>query len=569
MIAALALLALALAGGCGGSSGGSAPAAKVYKIGELHSALASHLPAVFDEIRPFDGRSTDGAVMISLNGVTPAVFAEYGEVFKEAYDNGHAIILEHADAAEIAALLDTVGHEHAYYIPGGDGHVELFAVEKRNEGLCRWTTPHSGGGDGDTAEQNEETGLTRAQNFKDWLDSGVEDYNPSGAAAAQSSAARSAISASADGESKNITDISGALIDRLDFSPNYDQKTLIVTYTRYSCHSFSENRDYFYIEQKSSLNPQKGYSQYVKDRAFYPVEYHVEGFVKRYRFSNRLPGAPDGQTASLATSSPNTENGALSITSSVAYNVGGSVGLASTGPNLDLNAGVTIGKSYTVDVKDCTVTNESGAGIPSNADWGYEMAWPRMRQPVERDGVMRIWDAVPLSRTNFQPVNCWIWSVSDGYRQNTLEAKPAFKSEFTWTDGKSVKMQAEAEPRQSTINPPGAQSADITVPLPPLVAANTKEVTYPAGGGDTKTIEFYSQGEWKISSDQPWCTVDAASGGDAAKTPASVHVVVSRNDTGTFRTACLTISTREKEKGDSGKPRGVSKIKIFQSQYNN
>ena len=93
--------------------------------------------------------------------------------------------------------------------------------------------------------------------------------------------------------------------------------------------------------------------------------------------------------------------------------------------------------------------------------------------------------------------------------------------------------------------------------LPPLIASEKTQLDF-TRAGSFQTPTFMTGGDWRASSDQDWCTLQETSG-HRSSTPIPLHVTAAPNDTGSPRTAKITVTL------DGGK--GSLSFNVFQSQY--
>ena len=129
--------------------------------------------------------------------------------------------------------------------------------------------------------------------------------------------------------------------------------------------------------------------------------------------------------------------------------------------------------------------NSSDDGKAGHAEWIYRMADPSNGETHFYYSDLN--DAPLLARSNFQPVNRWIWEVE---RKGD---KAQFQSEFIWTNGKSegqvncawIKTEAAKHNNWET------RRVSFFVPLkmPPLTVVDKSELEFKKNGrnADRKT----------------------------------------------------------------------------------
>ena len=197
--------------------------------------------------------------------------------------------------------------------------------------------------------------------------------------------------------------------------------------------------------------------------------------------------------------------------------------------------------------------NSSDDGKAGHAEWIYRMADPR-------DGEVHFYysdlnDAPLLARSNFQPVNRWIWEV------DRKGDKAQFQSEFIWTNGKSegqvncawIKTEAAKHNNWET------RRVSFIVPLkmPPLTVVDKSELEFKKNG-ETQTVKLVSASDWEASSGAAWCEVTDTSGKKTDASGVTLHITADPNDSGANRETTVTIKAKDGS---------TCAIKVFQSQY--
>ena len=553
----LALFAALAGGGCGGSGSGSTAGAPGTLIGTPHGEMAQYLQEKLD--------SLGGVVLLSApNGLKAD--NEALALLRESFNQGQAVALLSADVGEVNVLLDALSVDIDF--PESNDHVELFAVRRRGSGTCFFVTHNDDevvsrdvtgrtitiiGAERDatgsvnvtpTAVENRNIIMedatvqrTRVQNFISW--------------AKETAAAEVKVSDS----SSNLRDLAEAYVWDIDAS--YQGQTFTIRYTLYSCHSFTNNMDYYFVTQSAQLNPSVLWKWIEKGHVSYPNIYlpEQEGHMRRYLFENYWGETPEG--VPLDSSSPQNANNVSTVTSGVSWNLGGSLGFNAQGPTGSLSTGATFSNSQSFSVSDCSINNMSGSGSKDMAKWEYTFANPANGSTDFYYTELK--DAPLLSRSNFQPVNQWVWTVPRSFTDKWDSLK--FKSQFTWTNGHS-----EGQLNCAWIKVEGAKHTDhfwrylgfwVPVKKPPLMAVSEGQLDF-AKAGESKSTTFVSAVDWTASASADWISVQETSGQVTDANGITLHITVSPNDSGANREGTVTLH---------GGNRGDQTIKVFQSQY--
>ena len=563
LLVGLALFAL-LAGGCGGSGGGSddGPVAqrKGDLVGTLHGELAEYLreelgldPAMAD--LDVDADDLADLVMLSEPGGVKASHPGLA-LLKEAFEGRRAVGLENVSEGEINVLLDELGMDISFRMPEGMEQIELFAA--RRVGGDNWWFVDGGG---EPAADEDDGGAARlrgrVREFVRWVKETKE-------AEADTSSKPSVFTSAANDD---ITKLAEADIWSIPFSDR--GQTFTIRYDMYSCHSFTDDSDYYYVTQSAQLNPsvrwhnEKGYVHGITTYAA-----HQWGHMRRYLFKNYWYDDP-GNAAPLVQSSPATANNTATITSGVSWSLGGSVGLSGslgadkTGPkgevgaNGSLSIGVSISSSRSVNVADCSVNDKCGSeGMARLAAWEYTFADPANgeRHSFWTD----LEDAPMLSRSNFQPVNQWIWTVPSAFSKKVKD----FKSEFTWTNGNSYGPFNEVwiEVIHATHEDDDWVYHGFWVPVkrPPLLAISAGQMQFEAKG-ESKALTLVSALDWTASSDSDWLEINQGSGKATGAGGWQLYITVDPNDSSANREGYVTLRSTDGTE--------TQKVKVFQSRY--
>lgn len=590
MFILFALFAAAvIGGGCGG--GDVAPARPTAHVnGVLHGELADAIYRNINIISSEEDTSDASGDMLMLSSQQFDGSAA-AELAAPALEEGRIVVLEHVNQDEINEFISALDGEQKELpiLSSSDDPdaedtasvAELFAMERRGghnfyyvmlnddnpaefseEAKTEYEYEIEGPEDDPTAVIQtefdivpEEPELTPAEeallhdsrvaDFVAWAQSG-----PSRLAALQSSGG-------AEGAMDDLKELAAA--DVWDYNASYDRQTFTIRYTVYSCHSFDHNKDYYLVSQSAQLNPSVKWKK-QGGHVSWPTIYTAkqEGQMRTYKLANNwIYQQEQGGAvipAKLVKSSPENANGSTSVTSGFSWNMGGSLGFSGLGGTGSLSGGVSFSESQSFSISDCTVENNSSDdGKAGHAEWIYRMADPSNGETHFYYSDLN--DAPLLARSNFQPVNRWIWEV------DRKGDKTQFQSEFIWTNGKSegqvncawIKTEAAKHNNWET------RRVSFFVPLkmPPLTVVDKSELEFKKNG-ETQTVKLVSASEWQASSNAEWCEVTEKSGGATGSSGVTLHITAAPNDGGANRETTVTI------KAEDG---STCTIKVFQSQY--
>lgn len=562
----LLLFSALLLGGCGGGSDSNEEARqeqKVYILGDPHGDLADNFQRAFSEVRVVSGDEkqdlSDGAVLLFLPE-GKAIGAGMATGLRSAFDAGQTTAIVHANETEINAFLAALGLEPSYAMDpdvasSDHPYEDFYAVRKASDGfLHTWIAANDEIAPTVLTPVSDDTPPTEAEE-EAFQDSRLARFTsamlqPDLPGAALASAERRTLLRAAGGDRAELTEVAAAEMKTWDFSI-YGQ-SFLVSSTVYSCHNFGDGSDYFLVKQTAMLNPS---GNYKRTEGHGTTVTHVKGYVVSYAFENNWPdGFGGGANVLLVRSEPKNANGVTTLTSGMQWNLGGNIGFQGKTPTGNLSGGVSFSSSESVTVEDCSV--ENGSASPK-ASWKYTFARPR--EGTKYWSWRNLHDACLLSRSNFQPVQYWIWKLAPTQREK-LEATPRFNSRFQWLNGYSYGAVGawwihESPEHKDWVR--DEKEVSVSLSLPPLIASEKTQLDF-TRAGSFQTPTFMTGGDWRASSDQDWCTLQETSG-HRSSTPIPLHVTAAPNDTGSPRTAKITVTL------DGGK--GSLSFNVFQSQY--
>ncbi|MDY0132418.1 MAG: BACON domain-containing carbohydrate-binding protein [Desulforegulaceae bacterium] len=564
----LVMFAIFSLSGCGSGDSAGIYTGKISYIGVSKGTLADKIEATFVNSVAYDGESTDAPIFIAESCIQSLKSTEQ-EGIRRTYANLKPIVLIHGNADQINTLLDILGLEQNYTLPEGlpenKDYAELFAIDREADGSVfiwsmyppgdgvmqpRATTPPTEAPTEplpDPVTDSDSEQFRRTEMLRNWIDnngnrltSKLEGYRQD---------AIQALVVATD-TTAELTQIVPAFVYEKNFSNGGNHYTLY--YYIYSCHSFNEadarDYDWFYVRQEGMFNASGGYNGPQKNTKTIWNDQEVHYYVGKYSMNNWMEGLDfPGSGVSLMTAQPENANNKETVTSGVNWNIGGSVGFFGTSATGTMDAGVSITNSSTFTVTDCTLTNRS-AEKTNNARWSYEFNKTTHTVSV---GKTEINTPTLLSRSNFQPVNQWIWKFSPDIREEKVNS---FVSEFDVDLIQSVSghliLPWVALDAQHNVFDGGLWTINVPLPFPPLLVA-PHNLDFSAEG-QYKTLNLAVARSWTASSDQDWCSVKP--GADSL-----VYITVDSNTTGEDREAEITYTTDDGNASD--------KTKVIQSRF--
>lgn len=568
--AALAMFTVLTLSGCGSGDSGSSSAGpdnifteKVSYIGVSNGTLADKIEATFVNSAPYDGSSTDAPIFIAESYVE-SLSPTQQEGVRGTYNNSNPVVLIHGDADQINALLGILELEQNYTLPEGlpenKNYAELFAVDCEADGsVFIWSMYPPGDGvmqprvatppaespteplpDPITDSDSEQ--FRRTEMLCNWLDNNGKRLTSKIEAYTQEANRAFAGAVAAANTTGELTQIAPAFVYENNYSNGGNNYALY--YYIYACHSFNEadakDYDWFYVRQEGMFNASGAYNGPQKNKKTTWTDQEVHYYVGEYAMDNWMEGLDyHGSGVSLMTAQPENANNEETVTSGVNWNIGGSVGFFGPSATGTVDAGVSITNSSTFSVNDCTLTNSSADNI-NNARWSYEFKKTKHTVSV---GKTEIDSPTLLSRSNFQPVNQWIWKFSPDIRKKKVSSfVSTFKVDLLQSVSGHLILPWVALDAQHYIFDGGSWTFNVPLPFPPLLVA-PHNLDFSAEG-QYKTLNIAVARDWTASSDQDWCRVEP--GRDSL-----VYITVEPNTTGKSREAIITYATADGNGSDS------------------
>ena len=589
----LITLCAVAAGGCGGSGGGE----KLYVMGGMHGDLADELNEICD-VESYDGLSADAPLIISREDGF-STDENTAAVVRKFLDAGMSVGLEHADEREINDFLDTLGLKGDFVMPSGNSYVEYYGVKILSGDIFSYVMLNDDESlpellnefpdeivSGDLLVSQDKTPpwqpvvtsgdetvsfdhpsldskptaneLSMAKDIVNWMNGSARQAKE---AADGKASVQRALNSAASG-TNDLTQVSRMY--EKTYNASQWNNTFEITVDVYACHTYNEadkqDSDWFFIKQKGQLNPSANYSNKDHHRTTTAV---IQNYMVEYGFDNWMVNIDNAVNNSvvLKESKPDTTVGSSGFSSGISFSLGGSVGFSGLSGTGGISAGVSYSTSESQTVPDCQVQNESKGSsnniTQQNAKWKYTFSRPLLKGGPYFAACNDFYDAPLASRSLFQPVNQWAWTVGPNERDKIK----GFKFKFRWMTGYSysagyawwIKVAGEEHHNNA------AQEREFYVSLedimPPLIAANNLDFSQAAG---YKKLELGTFRDWTAESSESWCTLSRAAG-TKEDADQGIYVDVSQNTTGVNREATITLKTKD------GK--GSSTVRVFQSRY--
>ncbi len=412
-----------------------------YLIGELEGVIADEIHDMVDLIA-HTGSESDEAILIA-GGAVGDLDETQKTAIKAAFEAHQPVAVVHVTEPQIEALLASLGDADAdVELPDGVLYAEVYAIDKEANGDTWTSTWHPPSTTYTRTVESIETNLdgstttteteperiedtydsnynqdTRMLTFMQWL---AGNGTRADAEPAQASKRRALEEAA---NSNNLTELASAWIDEKRFQQEGNNYTL--SYFVYGCHSRKNDQDFYFVEQYGVFNGSNAFTHNESKRqGRYLGAIDINAWVHGYQNRSEV---------GLIQSSPQTVNNTTSVTSSVDFSIGGEVGY-DAGPVATASAGMTIGSSKTIEVRDCNTLNKSG-DEGNNPHWRFE--FKRVEKDTDGFGGTvlrnRLGSVPDLARNTFQPVNQWIWRIAGNTRSYSRRMGVCLKVELVET----------------------------------------------------------------------------------------------------------------------------------------
>ncbi len=393
------------------------------------SALINRLTTRDYEIGP-DTKAViiDGGLLLSLSEAQ-------SKTIKDVYDRGGSIVLSEADPKTAYDFSMSLGEEPCFIVEEEtkagqehfcdvyifNNHNDEYIVQDVHASIEDYTTITEGDNEiernnGEVIRHTEDMrsfdnftpyqyGL-RADKLAIWINGNSAPHNPVGRSDASQLAAAQRVA-----------------IDYYPTHPSHDKAKNIsgsytIIYSIVSLYSFDQNVDYYAVHQEII-----GSNQAMKIANWKEGKNTCYGFyLSRLENDHYIYGQNNSTpSATIQTTSPATTENARQESVSMGFNIGGDVGLSTTGPSAGISGGYSYSESVTVTIPDVAIINKSKSDAAHlNAKWTYEVAYAKPN--YNGWGTLKGFYEAPAVATNtIDTHNTWLWVVNNPTGKYTMK----------------------------------------------------------------------------------------------------------------------------------------------------
>jgi hypothetical protein len=222
-----------------------------------------------------------------------------------------------------------------------------------------------------------------------------------------------------------------AIIKSLDQIRSFEHKLTTSqrgnTYTfrtqAWSVHSREHAKYIFFVKQTGDFSAKQAFfSDREQDRGRFAAHYNLENESMKWQESSdpvwnaKAKRVNEAVELPAGEHSPPTTLNAQQVSSSLNWQLTGTVGFSGPAPQGQIAGGVSITDSFTYNVNDVSVLNQSNSKAgAANAAWDFEIGEPNVSKGLCVSGITI--SNVPLvSRSTFSPTVEWIWRVDNSLR---------------------------------------------------------------------------------------------------------------------------------------------------------
>jgi hypothetical protein len=427
----------------------SLPSMLVRELGTIDGDLAEDMRY---EVEPAKKASLGAALRktpLVLGGkkLTRAADHRARHVFKADVP----LAMLNASAQEVERLRKDVGVKGMAALPAGLETVEAYGIDRDTEGnvyelmvLPPPTTLPEASVDVYTGDATTGATITtthqeaapfadsdplrsiRTEELIEWL----RDDEARDRTAQQRAAAGRAV-LEADDQFKNLQDVVRSYESRMVFP--FRKNVHALTTNVWTVHNNELNEDWFYVRQQGIFSAANELLPLALVNNISPTEGNDRGrFTDLYNITTFVDGYAGNPAVFLDQSSPITTTGVTKISSSVSWNLSGKLSGAAKctsdnkceiGGGAEITGGVSVNNSYSYDIPDVTVRNQSGTNL-NNASWDFAIAWPAWTNGFGCIGFSGLGPLAAVSGSTFQPITQWIWRVGSAVRSSRPAGLP-------------------------------------------------------------------------------------------------------------------------------------------------
>ena len=580
IVTASLLLAVILSGGCGGSSKSISDKTEssTGSLGMLEVRTTPEFEAMLEEISA-DG-TLEKAQAHKFYYFDAETFSESqltGEL-QEAYENGGVIVMYNSGLEDINAMrsfLGSVGESEA--LLNDYDYLDLYVLTKKTVNdtshAFSYIAPHIEYDSENDSEYDSfvEFLVERWRQYFVWA-AEINDIAAENATVSASYAVRGAVA-------NNITSSASSATYTVDKSYNYRANSLSIDGVEYKelgynrafvaklslrvfpVHSFTDGKDYYLVKCNLRLRPTNVFHDTVTLNI--PNDGKVTfdrlgGYMKGINFEVNINAtnthadtSPQVNEAvyvdfmpknTIAQNSQNTE--------SISWEDGG---IYTAGTKGILEGGMGYSNSQTWNTRAYTIKNEN----MSSQSHTEKMSWTiDFDLPEHINSFVANPSSTGIYSENFE----WLWEVSKPFWQ-----KRDGLGIYTTLNGITGVSLAAVSSESSKAYPVMHLSTNArdyvgkTVQTPPHATVHMRDFYFPKTPTERGGFKVLSEGDWTVSSNADWLTVDKSGGTATGDVTEWVFFIPNENTTGAVRTTDITLTS----KANTSSPETI-KVKVTQ-----
>lgn len=227
----------------------------------------------------------------------------------------------------------------------------------------------------------------------------------------------------------SVSDMASAQRVVYDFYPtashdkvNGKSGSYTIIYTITPLYSFAHNADYYAVHQEII-----GSNSAMNIGNWKDGEYYYGFYLGKITNDHQLltSGNSTPSSAVIQTTSPSTTQNARQESVGMSFNIGGDVGLNTSGPSAGISGGISYSESYIVTIPDVSINNQCKSDDSHiNARWEYNVADPEPKCNFWGD-ITQFYDAPSVATNTIDVHNTWLWVVdnpSGRYKMKSVNA---------------------------------------------------------------------------------------------------------------------------------------------------
>jgi hypothetical protein len=370
---------------------------------------------------------------------------------RRAFKAGVPVAIIDATPEEVARLRKQAGAKGAAALPDGVRALEAYGIDRDTEGnlyeLMIFSPVTASKAIVAVSSGNESTGTVwrtheeesafadseatqsiRTRELVEWLE---DDKARDRLASSRIAEAQAALAGDDKDKFKNLEEVVQSTETRMVFE--FRNNIHALTTNVWSVHNATVNEDWFYVRQRGTFSAANELLPLARVNNRTSEEGDDRGrFTDLYNINTYVTGFGGNPAVFLEQSSPITTSGVAKITSNVTWNLNGKLsgnakcgsdGKCEAGGGAEIGGGVMVSSSYSYDIPDVTVRNQSGTAL-NNANWDFAIASPHWKDGFGCLGFWGLGPLAPVSGATFQPVTQWIWRVGPEVRASVPAGLP-------------------------------------------------------------------------------------------------------------------------------------------------